>query len=51
MLAPAPIAIKQWAKTYDIGQAIAPAIAVLTSLATGYVAYSCKLQLPLLLAM
>lgn len=42
LLAPAPLAAKQWQKVYSIGVQVAPALAVVGTLATGYLAYHRK---------
>ncbi|KAF2274918.1 uncharacterized protein EI97DRAFT_459871 [Westerdykella ornata] len=39
MQAPAPLAVKQWDTVYSIGKKTAPALAVVSSLALGYVTY------------
>ncbi|KAF2652003.1 hypothetical protein K491DRAFT_695991 [Lophiostoma macrostomum CBS 122681] len=39
LMAPAPLAVKQWAKVYDTGHKVGPALAVISALATAYVAY------------
>lgn len=38
--APAPLAVRQWKTMFDIGQKVGPVLAVVSSLAFGYVAYN-----------
>lgn len=40
MEAPAPLAVKQWYSIFTRGGAIARPLAILSALATGYVAYN-----------
>jgi hypothetical protein len=40
MEAPAPLAVKQWYTIFTRGGAIARPLAILSALATGYVAYN-----------
>jgi hypothetical protein len=40
MQAPAPLAVKQWATIYNRGATIGLPLAVISALATGYVAYN-----------
>lgn len=40
MLAPAPIAIKQWANTYNMGHYCGPPLAIVSALATGWCAWN-----------
>jgi hypothetical protein len=44
MQASAPVAAKQWEKAYDIGKSTAPPLAIISALATGYVAYHRKFR-------
>ncbi|ORY14904.1 hypothetical protein BCR34DRAFT_201939 [Clohesyomyces aquaticus] len=39
MEAPAPLAARQWKKVFDQGKIVGPALAVASTLATGYLAY------------
>lgn len=39
MEAPAPLAVRQWEKAYNIGKSIAPFMVLCSAIATGYTAY------------
>lgn len=40
MLAPAPLAAKQWKNVFDAGKKAGPILAIISALSTGYVAYN-----------
>lgn len=44
MLAPAPLAARQWKQVFDQGKIVGPGLAVVGTIATGYLAYACTLN-------